>query len=74
MTNHLHLIVSAAAGHNLVSTVRDFKKFTSKALLWLINEIPEARREWMLNNFNNEANRTKRGAEYILWKEGYHAR
>ena len=74
MTSHLHLIVSTEVGHDLVSTIRDLKKFTSKALIRLIKEIPESRRAWMLNKFSYEANRTKRGAGYILWKEGYHAR
>ncbi|WP_420582315.1 REP-associated tyrosine transposase [Reichenbachiella sp.] len=74
MTSHLHMIVSTAQGHDLVSTIRDFKKFTSKSLIRLIKEIPESRREWMLNKFSYEANRTQRGSDYILWKEGYHAK
>jgi len=74
MSSHLHLIVSAEKDHDLVSTIRDFKKFTSKALIQLIKEVPESRREWMLNKFSYEANRTKRGSDYILWKEGYHAK
>ncbi len=74
MTSHLHLIVSSAQGHDLASTIRDFKKFTSRSLIRLIKEIPESRREWMLNKFSYEANRTQRGSDYILWKEGYHAK
>ncbi|MDW3209199.1 MAG: transposase [Reichenbachiella sp.] len=74
MTSHLHMIVSSAQGHDLVSTIRDFKKFTSKSLIRLIKAIPESRREWMLNKFSYEANRTQRGSDYILWKEGYHAK
>jgi len=74
MTSHVHMIVSSKENHDLVSTIRDFKKFTSKALVKYIQEIPESRREWMLNKFSYEANRTRRGSKYILWKEGYHAK
>jgi len=73
MTSHIHLIVSSKEDCDLVATIRDLKRFTSKKLIQLIKEIPESRREWMLNKFSYEANRTKRGADYILWKEGYHA-
>lgn len=74
MTSHVHLIVSSKEGFDLVATIRDFKKFTSKKLIALIKEIPESRREWILNKFAYEAQRIKRGSQYILWKEGYHAK
>ena len=74
MTSHVHMIVSSRQGFDLKDTLRDMKKFTSKELLKLIREIPESRREWMLNKFNFEANRTERGQNYLLWKEGYHAK
>jgi putative transposase len=74
MTSHFHMIISSKEDYDLIATIRDFKKFTSKALIKLIKEIPESCREWMLNKFSYEANRTQRGSEYILWKEGYHAK
>jgi len=75
MTSHLHLILSSKEGFDLVATIRDFKKkFTSKKLINLIQERPESRREWMLNKFNHEAQRTKRGIKYILWKESCHGK
>lgn len=74
MTSHIHLIVSSKSGYDLPATIRDLKKFTSKKLIKLINEIPESRREWLLNKFSFEANRTSRGDKYIVWKEGYHAK
>jgi REP element-mobilizing transposase RayT len=51
MSNHLHLIGCASEGGNLSDILRDFKKFTSKALIDAIKETPESRREWMLNLF-----------------------
>ncbi len=74
MTSHMHAIVSAKEGSNLVAIIRDFKKFTSKELIRLIKEIPESRKEWLLNKFSYEAKRVQRGKNYLLWKEGYHAK
>ena len=74
MTSHIHMILSAKEGYDLVSIIRDMKKYTSKELLQLIEEVPESRKEWMLNKFRYEANRTKRGKNYLLWQEGYHAK
>ena len=51
MSNHLHLIARAKEDGNLSDILRDFKKFTSKTLIAAIKEIPESRRDWMLNLF-----------------------
>lgn len=47
MSNHLHLIACASENSNLSDILRDFKKFTSKALIDAIKETPENRRDWM---------------------------
>ena len=49
MTNHIHLIVSAKPNFNLSNILRDFKKFTSKAIIESIQLENESRRDWMLN-------------------------
>jgi REP element-mobilizing transposase RayT len=55
MTNHLHLIARAAEGNNLPDILRDFKKFTSKAVLKAIAENDrESRKEWLLDQFKTE--------------------
>jgi REP element-mobilizing transposase RayT len=51
MTNHIHLIVSAKPNFNLSNILRDFKKFTSKAIIESIQLENESRRDWMLNHF-----------------------
>ena len=63
MTNHVHLIARAAEGNNLNDILRDFKKFTSKAVLKAIAENDrESRREWLLTHFKTEkGNRFWRG-------------
>ena len=56
MTNHLHVIVGAKEGYNISDIIRDFKKFTSKKIIALINDnIQESRRDWMLNRFEYAA-------------------
>src|SRR5665647_972543 len=53
MTNHLHLIASGKENgqFTLSDILRDFKKFTSKAIIEKIKEIPESRRKWLLDRF-----------------------
>ena len=50
------------------------KRHTSTELIRLIKTEPESRREWLLDMFSKEAQRTKRGKDYLLWQEGYHAK
>lgn len=71
MTSHIHLIVSSER-EMLNDIIRDFKKFTSKELVKAIKEIPESRREWLLNKFEYAASRLKRGVNYKLWQDGFH--
>ncbi|RZK56542.1 MAG: transposase [Pedobacter sp.] len=65
MSNHCHLIVSSK-NDNLSDIIRDFKKFTSKAIFKAIEENPnESRKNWLLKVLNFEG-RT------WFWTEGYH--
>ena len=49
MSNHLHMIAEASDENHLPDVLRDFKKFTSKALIDAIKKIPESRRDWLLS-------------------------
>ena len=52
MTNHVHLIIRAEEGHLLQDILRDYKKFTSKAIIQAINKNHrESRKEWLLEQF-----------------------
>jgi REP element-mobilizing transposase RayT len=52
MSNHIHLIVRAKDGYLLPNILRDFKKFTSKAIINAISEnSQESRKEWLLEHF-----------------------
>ena len=48
------------------------EKYTNKKLIYLINEVNESRREWLLKKFEFAAGRIKRGVNYKVWKDGFH--
>ena len=50
MTIHIHTIW-IAKGNNLRDVIRDFKTYTSKAFIKVINETAESRSEWLLHMF-----------------------
>lgn len=56
MSSHIHLIATTNSNFTLSEVIRDFKKFTSKAIVKQINEEPESRREWMLKYFQMPQN------------------
>jgi REP element-mobilizing transposase RayT len=52
MSNHVHLIAKAEGNYSLSDILRDFKKFTSKAIFKAISEnYSESRREVLLKHF-----------------------
>lgn len=56
ITNHVHLIARATKADQLPDILRDFKKFTSKAVFQAIeNNDRESRREWLLKQFTTES-------------------
>jgi REP element-mobilizing transposase RayT len=59
MTNHVHLIARAEEEHSLPDILRDYKKFTGKAILKAVTEnFSESRKEWLLKQFeSHEGNR-----------------
>lgn len=73
MSNHLHLVCQAKEGFRISGIIRDFKKFTAKAILKLIGEIPESRREWLLYRFEFAGKYDKRIKTYKFWQETNHA-
>ncbi len=52
MSNHVHLIAKAEGNYSLSDILRDFKKFTSKAIFKAILEnFAESRREMLIKRF-----------------------
>lgn len=65
MSNHCHLIISST-NNNLSEIIRDFKKYTSKAIFKAIEENSrESRKEWLLRVLFYEE-------RIWFWEEGYH--
>jgi len=73
MASHLHLFCKATNGFVLSDVIRDFKKYTSKKIIATIIDQPESRREWMLPMFQKACEHLKRGQQYKVWQDGYHA-
>jgi REP element-mobilizing transposase RayT len=74
MPSHVHLIAKATSEHYSLSDIlRDFKKFTSKAIVQSIINEPESRREWMLAYFKKAGEHLKNVKGYKFWQDGNHA-
>ena len=66
MSNHCHFIWGADGTHHLSDIIRDFKKFTAKAMYKAIQENPqESRKKWLTKVLNYEG-------RIWFWNEGYH--
>ena len=73
MSSHIHFIARCEHPCKMSDFLRDFKKFTSKKLISMIMEIPESRREWLLDKFSFAAKCSRRAENFKVWKDGNHA-
>ena len=73
MPSHLHLLARAEGNYSLSDILRDFKKFTSKAIIRQIINEPESRRDWMLEYFRKAGENLKGITNYKFWQDGNHA-
>lgn len=71
MSNHIHLFARSNKG-DLSGTIRDFKSFTSKRFLEIVEDKMESRREWMRMVFKYHAN-FKNKQSYQVWTHENHA-
>jgi putative transposase len=74
MSTHLHLIAGAKGGYNLSAILRDFKKFSSKAIIKAIQEENESRKDWMLNRFSFAAANDIKTKNFKFWQDGNEAK
>lgn len=68
MTNHMHLLI-ANSSEPLSDTIRDYKKYTAKTILELIEDENESRRTWMLSQFRFSASKNSRNSRYQFWQQ-----
>ena len=70
MSNHIHLMCYVCEPNGLSDVLRDFKKFTSKAILDAIEtNLNESRKEWMLRLFSYYAKYNKNNKVYQFWQQ-----
>jgi REP element-mobilizing transposase RayT len=72
MSSHLHLIVSSQNDHRLSDFFRDFKKFTNREIIKVIERINESRREWLMAAFYKAGKDLKRIKNFKVWQDGNH--
>ncbi len=73
MSNHMHVIWEAREGYNLSGILRDFKKFTAKKIISMIEDNNESRKVWLLKKFEFAGKRLRRISKYKFWKDDNHA-
>jgi putative transposase len=68
MTNHLHMIASCQDGH-LNKLLRDFKSFTAKKIMQVIQENPkESRKKWIVDRLTFLSHIRHNDAQYQFWE------
>lgn len=73
MSNHIHILACAEEGNESLSAImRDFKKHTSKEIIKMINELPESRKDWLLDLFKKYAKEDSDNKDYKVWQSGNH--
>jgi REP element-mobilizing transposase RayT len=69
MSSHIHLIARAQENYQLSDWLRDFKKFTSKAIIRKILEEKDSKKRSLSEVFcNKESGKSK----YSFWETGNH--
>jgi len=73
MSNHLHMVCRAEEEYKISDIIRDFKKFSAKAIIREIEKISESRRDWLLYKFEYAGKFDNRIKKYKFWQETNHA-
>jgi len=73
MSTHVHLLARVKENYTLSGLLRDFKKYTSKAILKRISNEAETEKRSLRDKFENTKESRQPGKEnFTLWKEGNH--
>lgn len=72
MPSHVHLI-ARQMDNKLAEIIRDFKSFTAKSIIDLIEkEQGESRKEWLLHLFKYYAKHQQQNSNYRIWQKTNH--
>ena len=69
MTSHLHLIIRTKDASAPAYFERDFKKYTTPAVLKTIEMEMDFRRDWMLRHFEEYRKSLQRKEKFHLWED-----
>ncbi|WP_317125748.1 transposase [Flammeovirga pectinis] len=73
MSNHIHLVISKGFHIDISDILRDFKKYTSEAIIKSIQEnVVESRKEWMLWMFQRAGQKNARNKKFQFWQQHNH--
>ena len=68
MTNHLQLLIGTGQDNGPAYFERDFKKFTTPAIVKAIDMEMDLRRDWMVQRFEDYSKSLKRLEKLHLWQ------
>jgi REP element-mobilizing transposase RayT len=72
MPSHVHMIAEVQHG-KLTAVMRDFKSYTAKKLIDLIQQhLQESRREWLLYMFEYYGKYNRHNSQYQFWIQNNH--
>jgi REP element-mobilizing transposase RayT len=69
MSNHLHLVARTDPPYSLSDTLRDFKKFTANQIIKSIKQLPESRKDWLLQVMIYHAKFNDRNRIHQFWQQ-----
>ncbi|WP_020537450.1 REP-associated tyrosine transposase [Lewinella cohaerens] len=69
MSNHLHLVARTAPPYLLSDVLRDFKKFTANQIIKSIKQLPESRKDWLLQVMSYHAKFNDRNRIHQFWQQ-----
>ena len=72
MSNHLHLLAQTSNGASIADLEKEYNGFTTTKILEAIETEPEARRKWMLHQFENTLNNRVMVQQYQVWQNCNH--
>ena len=73
MMSLIHLIFGVKGDIKHNDLIRDFKKFTSKAIInAIIQNTQESRKEWMIEKFHKAGNNKSNISGYQFWQHDNH--
>ena len=72
MSTHIHIIARVKENYRLSDCIRDFKKYTSKAIIKHICQKDKSGGMALIDNFRNKRAAKSGKDRYTFWKEGNH--